>query len=74
MDRYTKKYHIEKLTEFHRKIHNLHGSSGLYGFDQACQLTNQLQIYLLPLLTIPILSQEHKNEIEKLLGELKKLV
>jgi HPt (histidine-containing phosphotransfer) domain-containing protein len=58
----------------HLKIHSLCGSSGLYGYQQINQITNELQIFFLSLKEPKIiLAKENLEKIEKLLEELNEM-
>ena len=58
----------------HLKIHSLCGSSGLYGYQQINQITNELQIFFLSLKEPKrILVEENQKKVEKLLEELNEM-
>ncbi len=38
------KWNEKMYADFHRKIHNLAGSAGMYGYDDVSQIANQIQL------------------------------
>lgn len=57
--------------DFHREIHSLCGSAGTYGYTELGKSARKLEVYLKPILNNTTLSSEQKNDIKKLLNQLK---
>jgi len=60
----------QTFTEFHRKIHSLCGSAGLYGVESVYQAANILQNYLIKIPAPFQITNEQKMEIEQLINDL----
>lgn len=60
----------QTFTEFHRKVHSLCGSAGLYGVEAVYQAANTLQNYLVKITAPFQLTNEQKREVEQLVKTL----